>query len=143
MRILAFIPILLLTACGIESFENMDAPNTPMGLTAFSSNKYIYLTFTAYNPLDTFSGYNVYTGNTETEVRTAPKPLTNDSWIAYPYTNMRPFTNVRTISLTIKGFAPNHAFIEGNWVYIGVAAYDSVNSRISGMSEIVNIQITN
>ena len=144
-RIFFFISIAFLS-CGIESFENMDAPNTPMGLQAVSSNKFIYLTFTAYNPLDTFSGYVIFTGSSPTAIRnpTTADPrraFTNDSWIAYPYLKMSSFDTVSNIQITLEGYDPVESFSISNWIYIGVAAYDSVNSRLSGISDIVNVEV--
>jgi len=141
MSIALFFISVLLLSCGIESFESLDPPNTPMGLRAYSTNNEIHLSFTAYNPLETFSGYNVYTGYDSTDVRTAKKPLTNQKGIAHPFIKINPFNTVSNIQIRVSGYSFSKPFTAHKLVMIGVAAYDSINNRLSAMSEIVNVEI--
>lgn len=143
MKRLAYPAVLLLlmaTACGIEDFEILDPPNPPMGLTAWSTNSKIYVRFQAYNPEESFSGYNVYLGIDEPTVRSQTNPVYTISR-TLPYYSCAPFHQLTIIQFEVSNDPQYPMFSPGTPVFVGVAAYDSLNRRASKTSDITNIMI--
>ena len=130
-------------SCGLESFNSYDALNSPLGLTVSSSNKNLYLQFTAVNAEEFFNGFNVFVGKDETEVRDQKYILKNESTDGLPFHPYTPFTNSQVINMVVTKNTDGNNFPVGLTNYIGVTAYDSqnkTNSRTSNVELFVIIE---
>ncbi|MCK4908146.1 MAG: hypothetical protein KAS64_11375 [Spirochaetes bacterium] len=143
MIIITLMSAFFILSCGLESFNSYDALNSPQGLTVISSNKNLYLQFTAVNAEEFFNGFNVFVGKDETEVRDQKYILKNESTDSLPFYPYAPFTNIQVISIEVTKNTDGFDFPSGLINYIGVTAYDSqnkTNSRTSNVELFVIIE---
>ncbi|MCK5267974.1 MAG: hypothetical protein KAR07_07395 [Spirochaetes bacterium] len=142
MIIITLMSAFFMLSCGLESFNSYDALNSPLGLTVSSSNKNLYLQFTAVNAEEFFNGFNVFVGKDETEVRDQKYILLNESGML-PFKSYTPFTNIQVINIVVTKNTDGNNFPVGLTNYIGVTAYDSqnkTNSRTSNVELFVIIE---
>ncbi len=151
------------TQCGIPSNNLYDDLNTPKNLTFVSyATGVIQITFSAYNPEVTFTGFNVYMHPTsEAELRTQHSnhvnPNTqevntaieinyivkNEISINYPtIQDSDPGANVigirinpGTVTYTIQK-APNLQTLSGSY-FVGISAYSTTTHIESALSNVV------
>ncbi len=155
--------LLTFLQCGIPSNDLFDDLNTPKNLTVVSYTAGgIQITFSAYNPEVTFTGFNVYmlatseaelktqhsnhvNPNTQ-EVNTTVETLyivKNEISINYPtIQDSDPGANVvgirlnpGTVTYTIKK-APNLQTLSGSY-FIGISAYSTTTHIESALSNVV------
>ncbi|MDH4128783.1 MAG: hypothetical protein OEV44_08530 [Spirochaetota bacterium] len=155
----------IIPQCGIPSNELFEDLNTPKNLTwidsAVTGDGQIIISFTAYNPELTFSGYNIYMHtSSDAELRNQyflhvqnnivnadverNYIVKNKLTLDYPTIQEQDVSSVITarttptsITFTITR-APNEQPLAGSY-FIGITAYSPSNHIESGLSEVIQV----
>lgn len=135
--------LLWVAGCGIENFESQTELHPPLGLTASSSNRKVYLHFKAYNDEEFFAGYNVFIGVDGEEIRAQKNSLKNEQTDVYPFYPMSPFDEIREIVIVVSKNTDGNTFQVGSDLFFGVAAYDAQNKQNSKSSNPTNVIVEN
>ncbi len=140
--LISILSLFLLFSCDLENYETTGALHPPLGLTLVSSNLTVYASFWALNDESYFTGYNVFIGNSETEVSNLSYPLSN-SVGQLPSYYTPSFSEAKAITITISNQHDGSAFSGSSTFYFGISAYDNIEADNSHLSEIVSVIIVN
>ena len=122
--------LLLAISCNLDNFSPAGTLNPSLVLSLSNAGGYIAVTFTAQNSQDYCYGYNIYLGNSETEVTNKIYPLSNINDAIPTITKDSDYTTSYTYIISNNNSGLNGGGALPSPVYIGVAAWGYDNDDI-------------
>jgi len=138
--LISILSLITFFSCDLENFDTTGSLHPPLGLTLASSNNTVYASFWALNDEVYFTGYNVFIGDSETDVSNLSFPLSN-SVGQLPFYSTSAFTYAKQITVAISNKHDGSALSGGATYFFGITAYDNIEADNSHLSEIVSVVV--